>query len=105
MAVLLPTLRGWVRGWQEDASPVPLISLAKQCGRVKPFRKELLFYQWMPVPKTSPEFDRFKDGMTRLMRVPHSEIQQRLAEEQKVRSRKRTHKGKIAAFRAANGKD
>ena len=55
--------------------------------------------------KTSPEFDRFKDGMTRLMRVPHSEIQQRLDEEQKVRSRKRTHKGKIAAFRAANGKD
>lgn len=54
---------------------------------------------------TSPEFDRFKDGMTRLMRVPHSEIKARLDEEQKVRSRKRTHKGKIAAFRAANGKD
>lgn len=55
--------------------------------------------------KTSAEFDRFKDGMTRLMRVPHSEIKARLEEEQKVRSRKRTHKGKIAAFRAANAKD
>ena len=55
--------------------------------------------------KPSVEFERFKDGMTRLMRVPHSEIKQQLDEEQKVRSRKRTHKGKIAAFRAANGKD
>ena len=54
--------------------------------------------------KTSPEFDRFKDGMTCLMRVPHSEIKQRLDEEQKVRSRKRTHKGKVAAFREANAK-
>lgn len=53
----------------------------------------------------NPEFDRFKDGMMRLMRVPHSEIKAQLDEEQKVRSRKRTHKGKIAAFRAANGKD
>lgn len=55
--------------------------------------------------KTSPEFDRFKDGMTRLMQVPHSEIKQKLDEEQKVRSRKRTQKSKIAAFRAANAKD
>ena len=55
--------------------------------------------------KTSPEFDRFKDGMTRLMRVPHSEIKARLDEEKKVRSRKRTQKSKIAAFRAANAKD
>jgi len=55
--------------------------------------------------ETSPEFDRFKDGMTRLMQVPHSEIKERLDAEQKVRSRKRTHKSKIAAFRAANAKD
>lgn len=55
--------------------------------------------------KTSPEYDRFRDGMTRLMRVPHSEIKARLDEEQKVRSRKRTHKGKIAAFHALNAKD
>ena len=55
--------------------------------------------------KTSAEFDQFKDGMTRLMRVPHSEIKARLDEEQKVRSRKRTQKSKIAAFRAANAKD
>ncbi|MGB8887930.1 MAG: hypothetical protein WCC87_14465 [Candidatus Korobacteraceae bacterium] len=55
--------------------------------------------------KTSVEFDRFKDGMTRLMRVPHSEIKKKLDEEKKVRSRKRTQKSKIAAFRAANGKD
>jgi hypothetical protein len=58
----------------------------------------------MPDSKTSPEFDRFKDGMTRLMRVPHSEIKERLDAEQKVRSRKRTQKSKIAAFRAANAK-
>ncbi len=57
------------------------------------------------MPKTSSEFDRFKDGMTRLMRVPHSEIKERLDAEQKVRSRKRTQKSKIAAFRAANTKD
>ena len=57
------------------------------------------------MPHKNPEFERFKDGMTRLMRVPHSEIKARLDEEQKVRSRKRTHKGKIAAFREANGKD
>ena len=56
-------------------------------------------------PKTSPEFGRFKDGMTRLMRIPHSEIKQKLDEEQKVRSRKRTQKSKIAAFREANAKD
>jgi hypothetical protein len=56
------------------------------------------------MPKPSPEFDRFKDGMIRLMRVPHSEIKARLDEEQKVRSRKRTHKGKVAAFREANAK-
>lgn len=43
--------------------------------------------------------------MTRLMRVPHSEIQAKLDEEKKVRSRKRTQKSKIAAFRAANAKD
>jgi hypothetical protein len=55
--------------------------------------------------KTSPEFDRFKDGMARLMRVPHSEIKEKLDAEQKVRSRKRTQKSKIAAFRAANAKD
>jgi hypothetical protein len=55
--------------------------------------------------KNSEEFDRFKDGMTRLMRVPHSEIKERLDEEKKVRSRKRTRKSKIAAFRAANAKD
>jgi hypothetical protein len=55
--------------------------------------------------QTSPEFDRFKDGMTRLMRVPHSEIKSRLDEEKKVRSRKRTQKSKIAAFRALNAKD
>ncbi|MGB8889023.1 MAG: hypothetical protein WCC87_20010 [Candidatus Korobacteraceae bacterium] len=55
--------------------------------------------------KTSEEFDRFKDGMTRLMRVPHSAIKARLDEEKKVRSRKRTQKSKIAAFRALNGKD
>jgi hypothetical protein len=55
--------------------------------------------------KPSVEYDRFKDGMTRLMRVPHSEIKAKLEEEQKVRSRKRTHKSKIAAFRAANAKD
>lgn len=55
--------------------------------------------------KTSPEFDRFKDGMTRLMRVPHSEIKAHLDEEQRVRSRKRTQKSKIAAFRALNASD
>jgi hypothetical protein len=55
--------------------------------------------------KTSPEYDRFKDGMIRLMRVPHSEIEQKLEEEKKVRSRKRTHKAKVRAFRASNGKD
>ena len=55
--------------------------------------------------KTSPEFDRFKDGMTRLMRVPYYAIKARLDEEKKVRSRKRTQKSKIAAFRALNGKD
>jgi hypothetical protein len=54
--------------------------------------------------KTSPEYDRFKDGMTRLMHVPYSEVKARLDEEQKVRSRKRTHKGKVRAFRAANAK-
>ena len=53
--------------------------------------------------KTSPEFDRFKDGMTRLMRVPYSEVKARL-DGAKVRSRKRTHKSKSAAFRAANAK-
>jgi hypothetical protein len=57
------------------------------------------------MPKTSAEFERFKDGMMRLMRVPHSEIKARLDEEKKVRSRKRTQKSKIAAFRAANSKD
>jgi hypothetical protein len=55
--------------------------------------------------KNSPEYDIFKDGMTRLMRVPHSEIQGKLDEEKKVRSRKRTHKSKVRAFRASNGKD
>ena len=54
--------------------------------------------------KTS-EFARFKDGMTRLMRVPHSEIKSTLDEEQKVCSRKRTQKSKIAAFRDLNAKD
>jgi len=43
--------------------------------------------------------------MSRLMRVPHSEIKERLDAEKKVRSRKRTQKSKIAAFRAANAKD
>jgi hypothetical protein len=55
--------------------------------------------------KTSVEFDRFKDGMTRLMRVPRSEIKAHLDEENKVRSRKRTRKSKIAAYRALNAKD
>jgi hypothetical protein len=55
--------------------------------------------------KNSPEYDRFKDGMIRLMRVPHSEIKTRLDEEKKVRSRKRTHKSKVRAFRASNGRD
>lgn len=54
---------------------------------------------------TSPEYDAFKQGMTRLMRVPHSEVKEKLDAEQKVRSRKRTHTSKIAAFRAANAKD
>ena len=57
------------------------------------------------MPKNSLEYDRFKDGMICLMRVPHSEIKQKLDEEKKVRSRKRTHKSKVRAFRASNGKD
>jgi hypothetical protein len=55
--------------------------------------------------KTSPEFDRFKEAATRLMRVPYSAVKARLDEEKKVRSRKRTQKSKIAAFRALNSKD
>ncbi len=55
--------------------------------------------------KNSPEYDRFKNGMIRLMQVPHSEIKQKLDEENKVRSHKRTHKSKVRAFRASNGKD
>ncbi len=55
--------------------------------------------------KPTLEYDRFKEGMTRLMQVPHSEIKAHLDEEQKVRSRKRTQKSKIAAFRAVNAKD
>ena len=53
----------------------------------------------------SQEYDKFRDGMVRLMRVPHSEVKEKLDAEQKVRSRKRTHKSKIAAFRVANAKD
>ena len=37
--------------------------------------------------------------------VPHSEIKAKLDAEKKVRSRKRTQKSKIAAFRAANKTD
>jgi len=50
-------------------------------------------------------FDKFTAVMRKLVQVPYSEVKAKLDEEKKVRSRKRTQKSKIAAFRAANDKD
>jgi hypothetical protein len=59
----------------------------------------------IPISKSAnPEFSRFTEAMQRIVQVPYLEIKKRLEAENKVRSRKRTHKSKIAAFRAANGK-
>jgi hypothetical protein len=50
----------------------------------------------------NPEFARFTEAMKHIVQVPYSEIKKRLELENKTRSRKRTRKSKIAAFRAAN---
>lgn len=50
--------------------------------------------------KSQTEFERFKETMTRLMRVPHSEIKAQLDREKEAKKRKRTRKSKLAAVRA-----
>ena len=47
-------------------------------------------------------WQKFETAMRQIVSVPHSEIKAKLDAEKKVRSRKRTQKSKIAAFRAAN---
>jgi hypothetical protein len=50
-------------------------------------------------------WQKFESAMRHIVSVPHSEIKAKLDAEKKVRSRKRTQKSKIAAFRAANPAD
>jgi hypothetical protein len=50
------------------------------------------------------EFGRFKNFMTRLMAVPHSEIKAKLDAEKSAKKRKGTSKIS-ASDRASNGKD
>jgi len=50
-------------------------------------------------------WQKFESAMRHIVSVPHSEIKAKLDAEKKVRSRKRTQKSKIAAFRAANPSD
>jgi hypothetical protein len=50
-------------------------------------------------------WQKFETAMRQIVSVPHSEIKAKLDAEKKVRSRKRTQKSKIAAFRAANSSD
>ena len=53
----------------------------------------------------NPQFDRFKDFMTRLMAVPHSEVKEKLEAEKNAKKGKRSRKSKLAAFRALNEKE
>jgi hypothetical protein len=50
-------------------------------------------------------WQKFESAMRHIVNVPHAEIKAKLDAEKKVRSRKRTQKSKIAAFRAANPSD
>jgi hypothetical protein len=50
-------------------------------------------------------WQKFESAMRHIVSVPRSEIKAKLDAEKKVRSRKRTQKSKIAAFRAANPVD
>ncbi|HEX3103208.1 MAG TPA: hypothetical protein VHQ22_02085, partial [Terriglobales bacterium] len=59
------------------------------------------FYTEIHMQKNE-QFDRFKDAMTRLMRVPHSEVKEKLDAEKDAKKLKRTRKSKLAAVRALN---
>lgn len=52
---------------------------------------------------TTP-WQKFQTAMREIVQVPYAVIQEKLELEDKVRSRKRTRKSKIAAFRALNPK-
>jgi hypothetical protein len=42
--------------------------------------------------KTNPEFDKFTDAMTQILKVPHSEIKRKLEEEKAAKKRKKSKK-------------
>ena len=55
-------------------------------------------------PENSTPWQKFETAMRHIVTVPYSEIKAKLDAEKKVRSRKRTRKSKVRAFREANGK-
>jgi hypothetical protein len=49
-------------------------------------------------------WQKFETAMRQIVKVPYTEVKAKLDAEKKVRSRKRTRKAKIRAFREANDK-